>query len=434
MIIRKKRLPDRSPTFPRSEPPASSSTRRGGFQALLFTLLLVIAGPLALAAEPGKGNIDHGGYSLSLNGKSIAGHRRDDLFVPASTIKLLTALAVFRHLGEDYRFTTDFLLGPGRTLHIRGSGDPFLTSEALAEVAMRLKAKGIDQLGGLVLDDAAFQLEHDLPDGSLNSVNPYDTGNGALAVNFNTIAFRKDPDGTIHPLEPQTPVLPISEEIGAHLGPGDYRLNTTAFPVQGDLTAPLRATGELIAAVLGQHGIQVEPVISHGLTPAEALAITSLTSAKTSWEMVRDCLHFSNNYIANQLALTAGAVRFGYPASWAKARQTLREMATQLGIPETAMEIIEGSGLSRDNRLSPAAMLKIVAAFAPWRDLLPEKQGALLKSGTMEGIFCYAGYVELPTGTAQLVIMLNQQDNRRDAILTTMLTTLNRTITADTRP
>lgn len=401
---------------------------------MILSLLLVMVGPLALGAEPGPGAIDHGGYSLSLNGRSIAAHRQDELFVPASTIKLLTALAVFRHLGEDYRFTTDFFLGPGRTLYIRGSGDPFLTSEALTGVAIKLKAQGIDRLGGLVLDDAAFQLEHDLPDGSLNSVNPYDTGNGALAVNFNTIAFRKDQNGTIHPLEPQTPVLPISKEIGGQLGPGDYRLNTTAFPLSGDLAAPLRASGELIEAVLRQQGIQVEPLIGHGLTPANAMAIASLSSAKTSREMIRDCLHFSNNYIANQLALTAGAVRFGYPASWAKARQTLLEMAGQLGIPKTAMEIIEGSGLSRDNRLSPAAMLKIVAAFAPWRDLLPEKQGVLLKSGTMEGIFCYAGYVELPTGTAQLVIMLNQQDNRRDAVLSAMLAALNQTIAAGPRP
>lgn len=435
MIIRKKRLPNPSPISPRFEPTASSSPRRGGIwpkqsnrhQAFILWLLLFWGcSPLAYAA-PEQEYIENGGFSLSLNGQVVAAHRPDELFIPASTIKLLTALAVFRHLGEDYRFTTSFFLGPQQVLYIRGSGDPFLTSEVLNEVAVELRARGINRINALVLDDSAFQLEHDLPDGSLNSINPYDTGNSALAVNFNTIALHKDQNGAVHPLEPQTPVLAISAEIGHNLGPGDHRLNSTAFPLAGNLPIPLRVTGELIGALLTRQGIQVKPSIRRGSIPAKSMAIATITSTKTAREMVMECLRYSNNYIANQLALTAGARRFGYPATWEKARQTLLELAGQLGIAKHEIELREGSGLSRRNLLTPTAMLKIVTAFVPWRSLLPEKHGALLKSGTMEGVFCYAGYVDLPTGTAQLVVMLNQETNHRDAVLTAMLNTLSQT-------
>jgi D-alanyl-D-alanine carboxypeptidase/D-alanyl-D-alanine-endopeptidase (penicillin-binding protein 4) len=144
-------------------------------------------------------------------------------------------------------------------------------------------------------------------------------------------------------------------------------------------------------------------------------------SAQPLVEIARSCLSVSNNFIANQLALTAGAQHFGAPATWEKGRQLLTHFArNRIGIAKNELEVVEGSGLSRQTRITPIAMLKILRAFEPYRELLPEKNGAQLKSGTMNNVFCYAGYLDTPEGNVLFVLMLNQPENTRSLLLSSL--------------
>jgi D-alanyl-D-alanine carboxypeptidase/D-alanyl-D-alanine-endopeptidase (penicillin-binding protein 4) len=74
----------------------------------------------------------------------------------------------------------------------------------------------------------------------------------------------------------------------------------------------------------------------------------------------------------------------------------------------------EGAGLSWHNRITARAMLQLLKAFAPHADLLRYRYQVLVKSGTMKGIFNYAGY--LPGGNP-FVILLNQRRNTRRTVL-----------------
>ena len=107
---------------------------------------------------------------------------------------------------------------------------------------------------------------------------------------------------------------------------------------------------------------------------------------------------------------------FGYPATWAKARQAVRrELAAQLGA-ETAAAIVqvEGAGLSRDNRVTARGMLALLTAFRPHADLLRPERGMALKTGTLTGVYNYAGYL---ANGRPFVLLLNQPDNQRAAVL-----------------
>ncbi|HBT97280.1 MAG TPA: peptidase S13, partial [Desulfobulbaceae bacterium] len=191
--------------------------------ALLLPLFFVIQA--AAATNPGR-FIDDGGYLVEVNGQTIASLRPGDSFIPASTIKVLSALTILRTLGEDFRFSTQFYYDRNtEILSVKGSGDPFLTSEVLVKAVTRLRQIGVRRVSQLVLDDSAFALSHDLPDGSENSRNPYDTGNGALVVNFNAVAFRKDAQGRIFQGDPHTPLLPIARELAASAPAGAQRVN-----------------------------------------------------------------------------------------------------------------------------------------------------------------------------------------------------------------
>jgi D-alanyl-D-alanine carboxypeptidase/D-alanyl-D-alanine-endopeptidase (penicillin-binding protein 4) len=124
--------------------------------------------------------------------------------------------------------------------------------------------------------------------------------------------------------------------------------------------------------------------------------------------------------MANLIFLACGAKRFGYPATWEKARRAVRqEFAGRLGNP-TAAAIVQadGAGLSRDNRVTVRAMLQVLAHFRPHLDLLNKERGVAVKTGTLTGVYNLAGY--LPDGQS-FVILLNQPANRRADILARLM-------------
>lgn len=376
---------------------------------------------MAASAVLPHDKIQNGGYIIFRNGRVIEQYHADKLFIPASTIKLLTAFTALKTLGDDFKFITSFYLDKNQILYVEGSGDPTLTTESLIEIAQELKRKGVTHVSGYVLDGSTFQLEHQLPDGSENSINPYDVANSGLAVNFNSISITKHKDGTISSPEELTPLTPLGREIAQQLPPGKHRVNINAFKLGQTLPQPLRYTGELLHAVLLQEGISSQPTMRQGTATKQAKLIYQHTSAQSVREIVKSCLYVSNNFMANQLALTAGAVQYGYPATWEKSRRLLQHYAThKIGISPKELQVMEGSGLSRGTSITASAMLNILKVFEQYRELLPERQGFLLKSGTMRNVYCYAGYLDSVEGTVLFAVLLNQQENIRQIMLTNL--------------
>jgi D-alanyl-D-alanine carboxypeptidase/D-alanyl-D-alanine-endopeptidase (penicillin-binding protein 4) len=351
-------------------------------------------------------------------------YREGELFIPASTIKILTCLVALENLGKDYRFETHFFLDEKKNLYIKGYGDPFLTSETILEMAGKLRGLGISQLGSLYIDNSSFALSEGTA-GSENSTNPYDAPNGALAVNFNALPILVAKDGTVSSGEPQTPFIPMMAAIGAQLGPGFHRVNVNAFPHPGQKKPSLRYAGELISAQLIRSGIRIQKSFSNKTAPAILKPIYIHSGKKNLEEIVRECLKYSNNFIANQLFLACGVKDFGLPATWGKSRQSFNYFTrTVLDIPPNQLKVEEGSGLSRDNRISPAALVKVLDRFRPYSSLLTIQKNIFVKSGTLRGVFCYAGYFFENHNLAPFAILLNQPKNSRNDILKSLFAKL----------
>ena len=119
--------------------------------------------------------------------------------VPASTLKVLTALTVLNHFGPSYRFQTGFYMDSHGSLKIKGYGDPLLISEVLHEIADIL-SKRAGYFENIILDDAYFSSRIKIP-GCDNTTNPYDAPIGALCANFNTVGFKykKKTEGYVLP-------------------------------------------------------------------------------------------------------------------------------------------------------------------------------------------------------------------------------------------
>ena len=358
----------------------------------------------------------NGSYAVAdENGAIISSCNPDKSLVPASIIKIQTALAAFHILGRDFRFQTAFYTDQRNNLYIKGYGDPFLVSEEIVIILGKLRERGVTKINDIYVDNSSFSLSGQVP-GREKSDNPYDSPVGAVGVNFNTINFKVDGHEKVVSAEPQTPTLPLMKVLGKGYQEGEYRINICRENCQPEVQSS-RYAAQLFRELQRNMAIPGAGQLGNRKVPEDAELVYRHTNTKTLDEVVYSFLKYSNNYVANQVYLVCGAKKYGYPASWEKADRAVKEaLADVLGVQAAGMiHMEEGAGLSRQNIITSQAMVQTLIAFKPFMQLMQEKKGANIKSGTLKGVYNYAGYLQ---DGKPFVIMLNQQKNTRDAILT----------------
>tara|TARA_R110002073_G_scaffold38240_3_gene109808 strand:- start:465 stop:1697 length:1233 start_codon:yes stop_codon:yes gene_type:complete len=391
--------------------------------SLALSLLLVAAVLLLpvfahaqerLAELAGDGSV----MLRSPRGEILVSHNPDSVLIPASLVKVPLAQVALTMLGEDFRFETHFYINDAGDMLVRGLGDPFLVSEEISLIADKLSQNGIERIRRLVMDDSAFEPNPDLPIES-GTNQPYGARSGALAVNFNTVNLAWTAAGSLISGEPETPLTPQAREFGAKLAPGEVqRIN-----LGDDPSAGLRQAQQLFHIFLTEVGIDVvdSNFYRETVTSEWTLSYKHLNS-RSLRDNLDGMLRYSNNFIANQLFLSLGAHTSGYPATVEAARSALQQQLAKLygdsfGSDPEALLMIEGSGLARVQRSSGNGFMQILEVFEPYADLLPEVDGVLRKSGTLTGVYNFAGYIRGSDGLYPFVILTNQSVNNRAEIL-----------------
>lgn len=334
----------------------------------------------------------------------------DRLLIPASTLKIVTSIAALETLGADYRFATEFFMTQDGDLKIKGYGDPMQVSEELAVIAGQLAEK-INQVNHIILDDSYFVHPLTIP-GQGSSTEPYDAPNGALCVNFNTVAFKLH-QGRWVSAEDQTPLLPFAIEKIKASGMTGGRITLAADADEG-----LRYAGELYRYFLIRAGIQVHGQVTYGtVNPREDRLVLHYKSRFDLTMLVANLMAYSNNFIANQLLLVMGAQVYGPPADLTKGRNVLNNYCkSRLGI--ASPDLAEASGISRRNRISARSMIKALDRFYPFRHLMRREGRQYYKTGTLNGIHTRAGYLASKNGTDyRFVVMLNSPGKRTEPIM-----------------
>ena len=344
------------------------------------------------------------------HGRTLAAVHEDQPLVPASILKLLTTLTALEKLGPEYRFKTEFYLDNRNNLKIKGYGDPLLISEELQAIAAHL-APLAPEVHDLVLDDSFFSQPVRIP-GRGSSSEPYDAPNGALCVNFNTVAFKKV-DGQWVSDEPQTPLLPSVIPKIAASGLRQGRITLAA-----GRTEALEYAGELFRFFFRQKGIKVTGAVTRGrVNPESDQLIWTYRSVRNLSEVVAELLEFSNNFIANQILLVMGAEILGPPATVGKGLQVLRGFfRNDLGIKSG--RIVEASGISRENRITARAMLHILQCYEPYHPLMRRKGRQFYKTGHLKGVRTRAGFLSGTDGRLyRFVVICNTPGKTTDAIM-----------------
>ena len=344
------------------------------------------------------------------DGRIIYDKNKTKQYVPASTLKILTALAAIHHMGLGYRFQTAFYQDLEDNVTIKGYGDPLLISEVWQEIAHRL-APSLKGCKDLTLDDTYFASGIRIP-GVNCSTNPYDAPVGALCANFNTVFLEQDSTGRIISAEPQTPITPLvrRHETLQKAGKGRYTL------AHHGEEAALYA-GELFVYFMGKNGVDCQGKMRMGATgPGDRLLLT-YRSVFTMEQCLRRMLKFSNNFMANQILIALGAHVHGPPGTLDKGAQVLNEYSKEV-LHLNDICIVEGSGISRKNRVSAMDMLVVLSAFAPHRCLLNRRGQVWYKGGTLKDLRTRAGYMECEKGKwYSFVVCLEGHDPDIEALI-----------------
>jgi len=327
----------------------------------------------------------------------------DHFFIPASITKILTSLGALKNLGPDYRFKTQAGYDPSTAdLYIKGLGDPLFVSEQIRKLTLKLIRKiGNGPIRNIVLDHRFFSSDIIIP-GTGESSNPYDATTGALCANFNTLFFKWDPQkNKFVSAEPQTPLLDIFQAQIKKSGQTRGRI------LLSDKQRRLYP-GLLIMHFLRNNGVQIKGSVKEGILPSSAPVLVSFQSDFTLNQVIEKLLKFSNNFMANQLMLTMGAENYGWPATLEKGVTSLKDFAEKK-LNLTNFILMEGSGLSRQNRLSPNQMLKVLMAFKPYHNLMRKQGNEFYKTGTLSDVRTRAGYIKGKDNRLYpFVIMINQ--------------------------
>ena len=383
---------------------------------------------------------------------------------PASIMKLVTTYAALDLLGPAFTWTTPvYVDGPVRNgvlegnLYIRGQGDPKLVLERLWLLLRRVQGMGIRGINGdIVLDRSAFEVAESDPnafDGE--GQRPYNAAPDALLVNFKSVVMNFVPDRGAQTAQVsyQPALAGVATQAAVPLSTGECGDWRTALG--GEFADPARlgfvgsypaACGEKTWAVAyadpgsyaaravgglwAEMGGQLKGQVRDGRVPADLPPAFEAASPPLA-EVIRDINKYSNNVMAQQLFLTLGLQqkkRGTLDASRATLRQWWND---RIGTGEGQPVIDNGSGLSRDERISAAALAKMLQVA--WRSpVMPELVSSLpasgvdgtlrkralrsggaahLKTGTLRDAAGVAGYVHGASGRRWVVIAIANHGN-----------------------
>jgi len=331
--------------------------------------------------------------------------------IPASTLKILTALAALHYLGPAYRFQTDFFLDAQKNLRVKGYGDPLLISEVWADIAADLVQK-IDRINDIILDDSFFSRPIAIP-GIRPSFQPYDAPNGALCANFNTVYFKRTPSGDYISAEPQTPLLPfVIQRIHASA------LDSERIVLSHKNGEATLYAGHLLKFFLAQNGLETAGRVRIGkASDRNDELILRYTSPFDLQGVIARLLKYSNNFIANQILITTGAALHKPPGTLSKGVRAVRTyVKTELGLK--GVDMVEGSGISKKNRISPANMLIVLNKFEPYHHLMRREGPEYYKTGNLFGVSSRAGYLRHTGGRLyRFVVFMNTPDKSTRAVM-----------------
>jgi D-alanyl-D-alanine carboxypeptidase/D-alanyl-D-alanine-endopeptidase (penicillin-binding protein 4) len=307
-------------------------TSSGLESALAVPLSAAALGPqvAAVVTDPGTGKI-------------LWSRNADQPATPASTAKLVTSAAALATLGPGATFTTKVVRGATDTsIILVGGGDPTLavhpypagqyprpaTLAGLAAATARaLKAQGQSTVS--LGYDATLYTGPDLAPGW-----------PAAYVSTGDV----------------TPISALEVDQGRLTTGGKPEDDDDPYNLRARTTDPAGMAATAFAALLSADGIHVTGAPAEQKARPDASTLASTNSPPLS-AIVQQMLEESNNVIAENLARQV-ALASNQPASYSGGAAAVTDELSKLGVGDSGLHLVDGSGLSPQDKIAPATLVE----------------------------------------------------------------------------
>lgn len=340
-----------------------------------------------------------------------AGEKR---FTPASNTKLVTGAVALDALGPDHRWTTrlvaDGPIGGGvleGDLWVIGGGDPALERERLDEWIAALREAGIRQIRGDVIGDDRIFAHPQWGRGWMwdDLFGGWSAGVTGLQLAPNTVRAALvsgeapgDPTRLVY--RDEGPPLPIDNRVRTGAPGSDARLDFVPdahggpvqlrgwIPLARDSTslylAPPHATLYLLdwlrlrfeEARIVVGGEFRRPDEGEAAPAVDGAAWSHETESPPLSELLGEMLKPSDNQMAESMLRTIG-LEEGREGSPSEGLAVVSSTLAGWGIEPGAVDLSDGSGLSRYNEVTPQALARLLRTmwrhpeYATWLGALP---------------------------------------------------------------
>lgn len=377
----------------------------------------------------------------------------------ASTLKTITAASAFSILGKDFQYQTSLgysgsIMSDGTlkgNLIITGSGDPTLGSwryqnkenAVLLQWVAAIKAAGIKKIDGSIIGDDRIFGTQTTPEGWVwqDIGNYYGAGTSGLTWRENQFDIHLRPGSntsaavTVVKTSPAMPYIQIKNELKtggsgtgdrtyAFLPPyanlaylrGTWGIGIAKSSISVALPDPAFDCAYRLQDTLKRLGIETsQQATTARLMELNSLPIPAITkintiTSPTLSEITYWFLKKSVNLYGETLLKTI-ALKTGKAATTAKGVETEVNLWSEKGIDKSALNIIDGSGLSPGNRITTSAMAGILfqiqkeSWFADFYKALPDYNGMKIKSGTINDVSAFAGYHTDTAGNKYIIVI-----------------------------
>ena len=393
---------------------------------------------------------------------------------PASCQKLITSATAMDLLGPQFRYQT--ILSYNGTIkegilkgdiQLIGSGDPTLGSwrysttkeeNLLQQWVESIKQKGITKIEGELTGFNGKWDSQTLPGGWIwdDIGNYYGAGSSALNWRENQYDLflqsgtRVGDKVSIVETKPRLYGINLTSQlISANKGSGDKAyiylpptaqngfirgtipVDETAFTISGSFPDP---SFQLLATLNAQLVLEnLKPDRFSVVTDKEmpiiqpiSVIISPPLDSINYWFMKK-----SINLYGEALLKTMAYAKTG-TGSTEKGVELVNKFWKERGIELSALHIIDGSGLSPQNRVTADALVKVLeyargrSWFNYFYEALPVYNQMKLKSGTISGVKSFAGYHTSKNGTNYTVaIIINNYDGSGNEIVKKMFLVLD---------
>lgn len=378
-------------------------------------------------------------------------HNEKRNYIPASNMKLFTAVAGLDKLGPDYQWKTE-VYAAGQVssagvlqgdLILKGYGDPSLTPDDLQALASALKQKGIKAVNGNLLLDESYFDDQRLGVSWMWDDEPYGYSAqvSALAVHKNFVSLTMIPAKSVNiapviTMEPATTYEKLTNQLKTVEGDktdisverprgkneivitGTIGINAQAYEEDVTMEDPALFVGEVWKQQLAAEGIAINPKAELKKTVITSGVPIHTHLSKPLGEVVARMNKESDNFYAEMLVKTLGATQKGQ-GSFEAGSAVVTEVMQRAGI-ETGFTQVDGSGLSRFDLITAEQMVTLLTFLQEqdYRDVLERSlplagvdgtlqsrlvqttaaNNVMAKTGSMGGVNSMSGYVTAKNG------------------------------------